>query len=369
MSETLLAVEALQVHFRLRRTHLLRPAPTVHAVDGVSFVVRRGTTFGIVGESGCGKSTTALATLRLIEPTAGSIRFDGVDVTKLDARSMRKLRQRMQIIFQDPYSSLNPRDRVGEIVAQPMRLLTDLEGAARQRRVAELFERVGMRPEQRQLYPHQFSGGQRQRIGIARALAASPDLIVCDEPVSALDVAIQAQILNLLVRLQRDLGLTYLFISHDLAVVQHICDDIAVMYLGRIVERTDRRSLYGRPLHPYTIALLSADPVKDPALKNARVRIPLQGDAPSPLHPPPGCRFHTRCPYVEERCRVEVPELRQVVRGRWVACHLVRVERGQAFRPHGSIAARGRDDAFGPADHQGQGTGPNHEGRVLGDHQ
>jgi len=333
VSESLLEVENLEVHFRLRRPHLFAPAPIVHAVDGLSFAVRRGTSFGIVGESGCGKSTTALAILRLVEPTGGSIRFDGIDVTALDADSLRKLRRRMQIIFQDPYSSLNPRDRVGDIVEQPLQLLTDMAPGARQARVEELFARVGLRPEQRALFPHQFSGGQRQRIGIARALAASPDLIVCDEPVSALDVAIQAQILNLLVRLQRELGLTYLFISHDLAVVQHICDEIAVMYLGKIVERAGRRGLYGNPLHPYTVALLSADPVKDPAKKNLRARIRLTGDAPSPLEPPAGCRFHTRCPYAEERCRTIVPELREAMPGHWVACHLVRIDGARAVGP------------------------------------
>ncbi len=339
MSEALLQVRGLEVHYRLPRAGLFGRGPVVHAVDGVSFDVRRGTTFGLVGESGCGKSTTALATLRLIKPTGGSIRFDGTEVTSLGERPMRALRRRMQIIFQDPYSSLDPRDRAGEIVEEPLRLLTEMTPAQRRQRVAELFERVGLRPEQASLFPHQFSGGQRQRIGIARALAARPDLIVCDEPVSALDVAIQAQILNVLVRLQSELQLTYLFISHDLAVVQHICDEIAVMYLGQIVERADRRALFAEPLHPYTMALLSADPIKDPAQRNQRPRIFLKGDAPSPLHPPPGCRFHTRCPFAEERCRTEVPLLREAAAGHWVACHLVGTDRQPRLRAPATGAA------------------------------
>ncbi|MGE0799647.1 MAG: ABC transporter ATP-binding protein [Lautropia sp.] len=346
--DALLQVHGLKVHYGLPRAGLFRRGPTVRAVDGVTFDVRQGTTFGIVGESGCGKSTTALATLRLVKSTDGSIRFDGQEIRSADERTMRALRRRMQIIFQDPYSSLNPRDRAGEIVDEPLRLLTTLDAPQRRARVAEIFERVGLRPEQAKLFPHQFSGGQRQRIGIARALAARPDLIVCDEPVSALDVAIQAQILNLLIRLQDELKLTYLFISHDLAVVQYLCDEIAVMYLGRIVERADRRSLFLRPLHPYTIALLSADPIKDPAERGAKAIQLLKGDAPSPINPPTGCHFHTRCPHTQERCRGDAPALREVAGGHRVACHFVGDD-GQAPWSDGTVGVSQQGSAPLPA--------------------
>ncbi|HTT78988.1 MAG TPA: oligopeptide/dipeptide ABC transporter ATP-binding protein [Stellaceae bacterium] len=317
----LLQVRDLKVHFPLRRPHPLAPARVVRAVNGVSFAMMPGRTFGIVGESGSGKTTTALAVMRLVAPTAGHIELDGVDLVPLSAAALRPLRRRFQMIFQDPFSSLNPRMTAGAIVREPLDLMAVGTPGERSRRIAELFAAVGLRPEQQRLFPHQFSGGQRQRIGIARAIATRPDLIVCDEPVSALDVAIRAQILNLLLRLQREYGLAYLFISHDLGVVQHMCDDIAVMYLGRIVELTDRAALFRRPLHPYTWALLSAVPGAAAARGEARVR--LAGDPPSAIDPPAGCGFASRCPFAEPRCRSERPELRDVAAGHWVACHRV----------------------------------------------
>ena len=321
MAEALLQVRDLKVHFPLKKKPFVAPSQ-VHAVDGVSFDVARGTTFGLVGESGSGKTTTALAVMRLTDVTAGSIRLGDTDVVGLKGDALRQQRRRMQIIFQDPYSSLNPRVRAGAIVREPLDLMGIGSDAERDARVAELFRHVGLRPEQRALFPHQFSGGQRQRIGIARALATQPDLIVCDEPVSALDVAIQAQILNLLRRLQREFGLTYLFISHDLGVVQYMCDEVAVMYLGQIVEQADRIELFKRPLHPYTWALLSAVPSADPA-RIGVARIRLQGDPPSPIDPQPGCRFAGRCPFAEARCRSETPALRTISPNHRVACHLV----------------------------------------------
>ncbi|MBL8571133.1 MAG: ATP-binding cassette domain-containing protein [Phreatobacter sp.] len=329
----LLRVSDLKVHFPLPRPHPFAPQRTVHAVDGVSFALPRRTTFGIVGESGSGKTTTALAVMQLITATSGSIELDGTDLTTLSGEPLRRARRRFQMIFQDPYSSLNPRTRVGDIVREPLDLMDVGAPAERADRVTELFRRVGLRPEQLALFPHQFSGGQRQRVGIARALASRPDLIVCDEPVSALDVAIQAQTLNLLVELQRDFGLSYLFISHDLRVVQYLCDQIAVMYLGRIVELTDRNSLFAQPLHPYTWALLSAVPG---ASSERRQRVRLQGDPPSPIMLPRGCRFAGRCPFAEDRCRREEPQLRQVAGGRSVACHLV-TDSGDA--PHHALPA------------------------------
>ena len=316
---TLLRVSDLKVHFPVRRRSPFAPRRQVHAVDGVSFEVPRGRSFGIVGESGSGKTTTALAVMRLVPVTGGRIEFDGTDLTALDGEALRRARRRFQMVFQDPYSSLNPRLTAGAIVREPLDLMDVGTPAERTARVAELFRRVGLRPEQQALFPHQFSGGQRQRIGIARALATRPDLIVCDEPVSALDVAIQAQILNLLVELQREYGLSYLFISHDLGVVRHMCDEIAVMYLGRIVEMADRAALFRRPLHPYTWALLSAVP----GLGGRSGRVRLEGDPPSPIELPPGCRFAGRCPFAEERCRREEPMLRPVAGGRKVACHRV----------------------------------------------
>ena len=321
--DCLLEVRDLKVHFRLPRRNMLTPGGTVHAVDGISYKVRRGSTFGIVGESGSGKTTAALAAMRLVPITGGSIKLDGVEMTTLAGDALRELRRKIQIVFQDPYSSLNPRMRAGAIVREPMDLMGVGEPGERDGRVAELFRRVGLRPEQTALFPHQFSGGQRQRIGVARALATQPELIVCDEPVSALDVAIQAQILNLLRELQDGFGLTYLFISHDLGVVQHICDDIAVMYLGEIVEQSDRISLFTLPLHPYTWALISAVPSARRRTSGKDSRVRLQGDPPNPIDPPPGCRFAPRCPFAVDRCRREKPALREVRKGHLVSCHLV----------------------------------------------
>jgi oligopeptide/dipeptide ABC transporter ATP-binding protein len=315
-----LQVDGLKKHFPLRRGLLRRLVGQVYAVDDVSFAIGPGETLGLVGESGCGKTTVGRAVLRLIEPTAGTVRLEGRDITRLSKAELRPFRQKMQIIFQDPFSSLNPRMRAGDIVGEPLRLHGQGGKAARRQRVEQLFEQVGLRPTQMDNFPHQFSGGQRQRIGVARALALNPKLIVADEPVSALDVSIQAQVINLLMDLQRDLGLSYLFISHNLAVVEHISHQIAVMYLGRIVEHTDKATLFTRPLHPYTEALLAAVPVPDPAIK--RVKRVVQGDVPSPLRPPSGCHFHTRCPYVEPRCRTEAPALREVAPRHFVACHL-----------------------------------------------
>jgi oligopeptide/dipeptide ABC transporter ATP-binding protein len=315
-----LEVAGLSKHFPVRKGLLRRTVGHVYAVDDVSFTIGAGETLGLVGESGCGKTTVGRVILRLIEPTAGTILLDGRDVTRLGKLDMRPFRREMQIIFQDPFSSLNPRKRAGDIVGEPLKVHGVLAKGARRERVAALFERVGLRRAQMDNFPHQFSGGQRQRIGVARALALNPKLIIGDEPVSALDVSIQAQVINLLMDLQRDLKLSYLFISHNLAVVEHISHRIAVMYLGRIVEYTDKTTLFTRPLHPYTEALLAAVPVPDPAIK--RTRLVVQGDVPSPLNPPPGCRFHTRCPYAEARCKVEVPLLREVEPGHHVACHL-----------------------------------------------
>jgi oligopeptide/dipeptide ABC transporter ATP-binding protein len=318
-NNTLLSVEGLEVHFKLKRPSLFAARPTLYAVDGVSFDITRGQTLGLVGESGCGKTTSGLSVLRLVEPTGGKIVFDGVELHSLDAAALLKMRNRMQIIFQDPYSSLNPRQTAGNIVRDPLDVQRVGSSKDRDARVSELFSLVGLRQNQKELFPHQFSGGQRQRICIARALALNPDFVVCDEPVSALDVAIQAQILNLLCRLQEDLNLTFLFISHDLAVVKHICDEIAVMYLGSIVEKTNRKELFKNPRHPYTRALLSAIPSRRSVKKQARIR--LTGDIPNPINIPSGCRFHTRCMYTEERCRTEEPKLLEKQPGHWEACH------------------------------------------------
>ena len=295
----------------------------MHAVDGIDLEIRRGETLGLVGESGCGKSTLGRAVLQLIRPTSGEVWFGGTDLTKLGDEEIRPLRRRMQMVFQDPFSSLNPRMTVGETVAEPM-LVHGLAANADESRAkaAELFRIVGLDPGMLDRYPHEFSGGQRQRIGIARSLAAQPDFIVCDEPVSALDVSIQAQIVNLFEALRDRLGLTYVFIAHDLAVVRHLSDRIAVMYLGKIVEIAPKRSLYSSPLHPYTQALLLAVPVPDPAIEKRRERGVLQGEVPSPLNPPKGCRLHPRCPKAMSQCRTVEPVLKQQAEGHWVACHL-----------------------------------------------
>jgi peptide/nickel transport system ATP-binding protein/oligopeptide transport system ATP-binding protein len=316
----LLEVSALTKHYPVRSSILRRAVGKVHAVDGVSFTLGVGETLGLVGESGCGKSTVARSILRLVEPTGGTIRLNGADITHLGKTALRPHRRSMQIIFQDPFASLNPRMTAGDIVGEPLRVHHLAAGLLHRERVAKLFEQVGLRPDQMRNYPHQFSGGQRQRICIARALALGPDLIVCDEPVSALDVSIQAQVINLLIDLQRRHDFSYLFIAHDLAVVAHISHRVAVMYLGRIVEMADKSELFANPRHPYTQALLASVPVANPKVK--RLEPPVDGDVPSPVHPPSGCAFHTRCRHVMDRCRVETPVLRDISAGHQMACFL-----------------------------------------------
>jgi len=320
--DALVRVTDLQVHFPVTSGALVaRKIGAVRAVDGLDFAIRRGETLGLVGESGSGKSTTGRAIARLLEPTGGKVEFDGRDITHLSARSMRPLRRDIQMIFQDPYTSLNPRHTVGSIIAAPLKIVGDLSGDALRARVRELLELVGLSPEHLNRYPHEFSGGQRQRIGIARALATDPKLVIADEPVSALDVSVRAQVVNLLGDLQSELGLTYLFIAHDLSVVRHISDRVAVMYLGTIVEMADRAGMYEHPLHPYTHALLSAVPVPDPAKQHRRERILLRGDPPTPLNPPAACRFNPRCWKAEDVCRTVEPPLVEIQPGHQVACH------------------------------------------------
>src|SRR6185312_7642596 len=301
-------VENLKKHFPLQRGLLARAVAMVKAVDGVSFAINPGETLCLVGESGCGKSTVGKVLLRLLEPTEGTIRLDGEDITHLGKGEMRPHRKRMQMVFQDPYASLNPRMAAGRIVSEPLENYSDISAKDRETRTAELFEKVGLRTDAMKRFPFEFSGGQRQRLGIARALALNPAVIIADEPVSALDVSVQAQVLNLMMDLQEELGLAYLFVSHDLGVVEHIADRVAVMYLGRIVEIGQKEELFARPRHPYTRALISAAPLPDPGAK--RERIVLEGDVPSPMTPPSGCHFHTRCPFAVARCRAEYPELR-----------------------------------------------------------
>ena len=318
--DVLLEVRDLVKHYPTRPGLLGGVGAKVHAVDGVSFWIKGGETLGLVGESGCGKSTTGKLILRLQDPTRGSILWRGRDISRLSQAEMRPVRRELQAVFQDPYSSLNPRIRAADIVAEPLRNFEDMSSATARDRMAQLFERVGLRADQMVKYPFEFSGGQRQRLGIARALSVQPKLIVCDEPVSALDVSVQAQVINLLMDLQQEMHLSYLFVAHDLAVVEHISHRVAVMYLGKIVEIASKQAIFTRPQHPYTEALLEAVPVPNPKVRKSR-RV-LTGDVPSPINPPPGCRFHTRCPYVEERCRREEPPLQQVTPGQWVACHL-----------------------------------------------
>ncbi len=340
VGETLLEVNDLVMHFPLTRGIILqRKVGAVQAVDGVSFSVKKGETLGLVGESGCGKSTTGRAILQLYKPTSGEVNFLGKDLTKLDAGEMRKMRRHLQMIFQDPYASLNPRMTVGSIISEPMQIHNLVDRRHRNQRVQELLETVGLNPYFANRYPHEFSGGQRQRIGVARALAANPAFIVADEPVSALDVSIQAQIVNLLEDLQEQFNLTYLFIAHDLSVVKHISDRVAVMYLGKIVELASRDTIYEEPLHPYTKALLSAVPIPDPVIEKKRERIILAGDVPSPINPPSGCHFHTRCQYaIKGTCDVVEPPFEDKGNNHFVACHLYTAESANAeIKPTASV--------------------------------
>ncbi len=324
-SEEILRVDNLVMHFPIYRGVIRRRVGAVHAVDGVSFTINRGETLGLVGESGCGKSTTGRTILQLYKPTSGSVYFNGIDLTILKREEIRYMRREMQMIFQDPYASLNPRMTVSEIISEPLLIHGLVSRNQVQENVERLLEMVKLSPAFASRYPHEFSGGQRQRIGVARALALRPSLVICDEPISALDVSIQAQVVNLLEDLQKEMNLTYLFIAHDLSMVRHISDRVAVMYLGTIVEIADRASLYSSPLHPYTQALLSAVPIPDPIADSARKRRVLEGDVPSPVNPPSGCRFRTRCPVAQSYCSEQVPLLRKVGASHSVACHLTRI--------------------------------------------
>ena len=320
--QKLVEIRGLKMWFPIMRGIMQKHVADVKAVDGLNFDVFQGETLGLVGESGCGKSTTGRAILQLYKPTAGQVLFEGTDLVKIKGEDLRKMRRRMQMIFQDPYASLNPRMTVGSIVAEPLEVHNNGTKAERVDRVRELLKVVGLNPYFINRYPHEFSGGQRQRIGVARALAVNPAFIVCDEPISALDVSIQAQVINLLEDLQEQFGLTYLFIAHDLSVVRHISDRIAVMYLGKIMELSDREELYLNPMHPYTQALLSAVPIPDPVIEEKRQRIILEGDVPSPVNPPKGCNFSTRCPKALDMCKEQEPEFRDYGGGHWAACWL-----------------------------------------------
>ena len=320
MAEALLEIGALKKYFPIKKGLFSRTVAHVHAVDGVSLKVQERKTLGLVGESGCGKTTVGKTILKILEPTGGSIVFRGQDITNYNRNEMKPLRREMQVIFQDPFSSLNPRNTVGDIVSAPLEIHNIARGKEKEERVSEMLQKVGLSPYIMRRYPHEFSGGQRQRIGIARALVMNPELVIGDEPVSALDVSIQAQVINLMQDLQQELGLTYVMISHDLGVIRHVANEIAVMYLGKIVEVAPAKELYTLPLHPYTEALLSAVPILNPGMK--KKKIILEGDVPSPINPPSGCRFHGRCPRVLERCRQEEPEFRIIDGTRQVACHL-----------------------------------------------
>jgi len=321
--EFLVRVEDLVMHFPIYRGVFQKQVGAVRAVDGISFSIKRGETLGLVGESGCGKSTTGRAILQLYRPTAGHVFYGDQDLTLLKGEELRRMRRKMQMIFQDPYASLNPRMTVGDIIGEPLIVHNVASGKEVQDRVENLLQLVKMNPSFATRYPHEFSGGQRQRIGVARALALQPEFIVCDEPISALDVSIQAQVVNLLEDLQEEFHLTYLFIAHDLSMVRHISDRVAVMYLGMIAEITDRNTLYANPLHPYSRALLSAVPIPDPVIENSRNRIILEGDVPSPVNPPSGCHFRTRCPLAKEICAEKTPELREIAVGHFAACHMI----------------------------------------------
>ena len=322
-NNTLLEVKDLKMYFENKKGFLGKKIEYVKAVDGVSFKIQKGETIGLVGESGCGKSTTGYSIMRLYKPTAGEIIFDGKDIAQLSAAEVWPYRKRMQMIFQDPYASLNPRMTVSDIIGEPLDIYHLYEGKERQERIYELLNTVGLGKDHARRYPHEFSGGQRQRISIARSLALNPEFIVCDEPISALDVSIQAQVINMLKELQEERGLTYLFIAHDLSVVRHISNRIGVMYLGSLVELGESYELNRHPIHPYTQTLLSAVPVPDPKLRRTRKRIILEGDVPSPMNPPSGCRFHTRCPYATQKCREEMPQFKEHEPGHWAACHLL----------------------------------------------